>query len=532
MHQCHWQWSMLRMLMLALPAPVAAQTPPPFAPLSNPPGFSFDTLGGMSFAHITKSIEFNASNLAWLSKYQVVQFDKGQDIRDMPNATTEDRFIHAARQIKKANPRVTTLSYLNGLIDFPAFRRIHNATLANPSLLLHNTAGKRVDTLAAFPGTFDVRQPAMRKVFVDDALYSISSKAFDGVFIDRANYASRVVIELKSGGKGQAHLEELGWDVTTAKSLVVGQTQLFVELTAALSATHIVLAKETGGGAPFVDWKVANAAMTTDTFCSNYLPKTPPSQKQPVALKNASCTAHGGWSPAVRGHVPLNGTTIWNGTNASTMAKCEELCCDAGDHCEAVLYNTQIRKCLLLHTAYTAVKYTCKNGSGVEWLSNKIAPGSTTCMYHPPAPAVAPEPNGTMWNATACREDMRTVAASASRQQMTESHGQGPLDDETQREFTMACFLVAAGNFSYFSYASWKSGEAWSLDGTMWWAEYDAKLGLPLDPPMMQQGAAIIGGGGGGGGGGDGMQYTRRFASGTKVELDLVRHTAKITWAR
>ena len=66
----------------------------------------------------------------------------------------------------------------------------------------------------------------------------------------------------------------------------------------------------------------------------------------------------------------------------------------------------------------------------------------------------------------------------------------------------------------------------------MWWAEYDAKLGLPLDPPMMQQGAAMIGGGGGGGGGGDGMQYTRRFASGTKVELDLVRHTAKITWAR
>eukprot|EP00660_Eupelagonema_oceanica_P010440 gene10440-1073_t len=31
-----------------------------------------------------------------------------------------------------------------------------------------------------------------------------------------------------------------------------------------------VLAKETGGGAPFADWQVANAAMTTDSFCSTY----------------------------------------------------------------------------------------------------------------------------------------------------------------------------------------------------------------------------------------------------------------------
>ena len=167
--------------------------------------------------------------------------------------------------------------------------------------------------------------------------------------------------------------------------------------------------------------------------------------------------------------------------------------------------------------AYTEVKYTCKNGTGVEWLSNKVVRGSTTCTYKPPPP---PEPNGTEWNATACREDMHTVVASASRQQMTESHGQGPLEDATQREFTMACFLVAAGNYSYFSYAGWERSEAWSLAGTKWWSEYDEQLGLPLNPPMMPSSK-----------GGE-MQYTRRFASGTAVELDLVAHTAQITWAK
>jgi hypothetical protein len=76
-------------------------------------------------------------------------------------------------------------------------------------------------------------------------------------------------------------------------------------------------------------------------------------------------------------------------------------------------------------------------------------------------------PNSTrLWNATQCRDDMASVAASASRQQMTESHGQGPLDDPLQRQFTMACFLVAAGNFSFYSYASWEKNEAWGLAGT------------------------------------------------------------------
>jgi hypothetical protein len=101
---------------------------------------------------------------------------------------------------------------------------------------------------------------------------------------------------------------------------------------------------------------------------------------------------------------------------------------------------------------------------------------------------------------------------------MTESHGQGPLTDLLQRQFTMACFLVAAGNFSYYSYASWTKNAAWSLAGTRWWPEYDLPLGQPLDPPMMAAGD------------GNPMSYTRRFESGTAVKVDLVAHTATINW--
>ena len=90
----------------------------------------------------------------------------------------------------------------------------------------------------------------MRKIFVDAALYGMASGAFNGIFLDRANWAQKAP-----------------WDSKTA--MIAAQRQLFVELTAALGEGNITLAKETSG-APANDWQVANAAMTSDTFCSQY----------------------------------------------------------------------------------------------------------------------------------------------------------------------------------------------------------------------------------------------------------------------
>jgi len=285
------------------------------------------------------------------------------------------------------------------LINFPGFQRLYNVTNEQPSLLLRNTSGGLVITLPAVPGTFDLRQEAMRKLFVADAMHAVESGAFDGVFIDRANYAARAVLDLKSGPPAmQRHLASLGWDLPTATSLVAAQTQLFVDLTAALGQDRVVLAKETGGGAGFLDWHVANAAMITDTFCSNYAPPTVPPNAPPQAYtQNKSCD---GWSEAVRGHVPLNGSTIWDGRNMSSFAACEEWCCQSGESCAAVLYNTQIKKCIRLANPFTR-KFTCMADEGVEWLANKRAPGAPGCK--PPHPAPPPMPNSTgLWNATQC----------------------------------------------------------------------------------------------------------------------------------
>ena len=259
-------------------------------------------------------------------------------------------------------------------------------------------------------------------------------------------------------------------------------------------------------------------AMTTDTFCSRYAPPPPP-----PAPSGSQCGG-GRWTVAIRGHT--SNKIAHTLTNISTFSSCEEACCDRGPSCQSVLYNTQIDTCWLYDESYDAETFHCiqcrgnvTSGTccGDEWIANKAAPGLLPCCNTTSNPA---EPGGPEWDPDQCLADMRAVAAYAARGQLTESHGQGPFESKTQREFTMACFLVAAGNYSYFSYASWDKGGvhgAWSLGGTKWWEEYDMPLGVPLDPPMMSVGGA--------------RKFHRRFATGTVVELDLDAHVASISWA-
>jgi hypothetical protein len=182
---------------------------------------------------------------------------------------------------------------------------------------------------------FNLQLPAMRKLFVEDALYGMASGAFNGVFIDRANWAaSSKCVPM--------------WGAATCSAMVPGQSQLFGELTAALGEANITLAKETGGTV-MNDWHDANAAMTSDTFCSHYCHSC-----------NASTT------PA----------TTW----------------------------------------------------------------------------VLPT------DAQSCADSIATIANMSARGQLTQSHAMGPFDGPESAEaraFTMAAFLIGAGNLSFYSYANW-----------------------------------------------------------------------------
>ena len=169
-------------LALALATTVRAPDAPSYPVPASPPRWSWDALGSMAFAHVCQPTAFNTTQLEQLKRYNFVQFDKQMNTESMPYASQEDRFIAAARQVKSVNADAKVLLYLNGLINFPAFQRLYNATLEDPTLLLVNASGARIHLLPSKDGgVFDVRLPAMRKLFVADTQYAMASGAVDGV---------------------------------------------------------------------------------------------------------------------------------------------------------------------------------------------------------------------------------------------------------------------------------------------------------------------------------------------------------------
>ena len=92
----------------------------------------------------------------------------------------------------------------------------------------------------------------------------------------------------------------------------------------------------------------------------------------------------------------------------------------------------------------------------------------------------------------------------------------GPLG-EAARNFTIAAFLIAAGNLSYFTYTDWSQNSN-ELAGTKWWPEYDMKLGEPTSPANTLLP-------------GKRWKYARNFSSGTTVYVDIATREVQIDWA-
>merc|ERR1740117_1274799 len=159
---------------------------------------------------------------------------------------------------------------------------------------------------------------------------------------------------------------------------------------------------------------------------------------------------------------------------------------------------------------------------GSEALVNTIFPLDTFCSCyscnwsstHP----VEPFRGSSSTYAEVCQTQILEAIRLGQRGQVVLLHGEvnqaispnHPKALAADFEFSLAAFLIASSETSFFGYSN-----GWYYNGTKWHAEYDRKLGAPVG--LAEQGA-----------GSANMSWSRAFASGTTVELDVLRRTATI----
>ena len=130
--------------------------------------------------------------------------------------------------------------------------------------------------------------------------------------------------------------------------------------------------------------------------------------------------------------------------------------------------------------------------------------------------------NGATFTATmaaSCQTQIETAIALGKRGQVPVLHGEVNADlkgnaTALQEDFlfSLAAFLVVATDSAFFGYS-----DGWYYSGTEWHDEFERPLGAPLANAL--QGAGLLN-----------MTWTRAFASGTNVTLDVANHAATIVW--
>ena len=163
---------------------------------------------------------------------------------------------------------------------------------------------------------------------------------------------------------------------------------------------------------------------------------------------------------------------------------------------------------------------------GSESVVNTIFPLDTFCScYSCNWSSTHPVEKFRLLNTTyaeVCQTQILEAIRLGQRGQVVLLHGevnQGISADRPQAlkddfEFALAAFLIASSETAFFGYS-----DGWYYNGTTWHAEYDRKLGAPT--ALAKQGDGM-----------SNMSWSRSFASGTTVELDVLRRTAAIHWAK
>jgi hypothetical protein len=154
-------------------------------------------------------------------------------------------------------------------------------------------------------------------------------------------------------------------------------------------------------------------------------------------------------------------------------------------------------------------------GSGDGRYVNSLMMNDGLCSQYAKITAVS----GRWYDPATCLAQLNAGQAAAARGQLLQARAMGPLSGKAgdgNFTFTLATFLVIAGNASFYSYADNSNHNSYELGYTPWRPEYDRPLGLPLALAERR--------------GANGTLFRRSFKHGVNVMVDVYRGLAVIDW--
>jgi len=184
---------------LALLATAASQSPSD-QPARPKPHFSWDTIP-IAFHGANRTGPYNAFTIETLAKYSLVTIEKWytecgslHPIQAGPECNVEKAMFRTFRDIKKLNPNVTTILYLNSMFDFSMYN-LHGLALnleaRGERVLLRDKSDNLV--LLCNDGNyycnvtnFDWSKEAARNLWISEVLNATQEGGVDGIFADHA----------------------------------------------------------------------------------------------------------------------------------------------------------------------------------------------------------------------------------------------------------------------------------------------------------------------------------------------------------
>lgn len=169
--------------------------------------------------------------------------------------------------VKSINPNVSAIFYYNSVLDFDQYR-LHAMMLADPSLMLHDTAGKVIKQGGGHKTSdvFDFTNPATRALFIEECINATKSGYVDGCFCDRAvdgtpSDSGNDQVPCGGAGAKPCHMNISG---TKAAAYAAGHVQVLTDLQTALGEGPVIA--NHAYGAPHDNMAAGSVGFAMDEF--------------------------------------------------------------------------------------------------------------------------------------------------------------------------------------------------------------------------------------------------------------------------